>query len=201
MIKVSGLTKCFGKQSVLNDLSFVVADRDGIFVTGPSGCGKTTLLRILSGFDTDYSGEIIIDGSVMGDDNRPADRNIAIVFQEPALWNHMTVEKNMSYGMKEKDRERLVNTARALRIEELFGKYPEEISGGEAKRVSLARAILSGKGNLLLDEPLSNVDTDTKEIIIDYLKSDVLVDKCVIYVTHDINEIEKLPFDRIDLGR
>ncbi len=200
MIEVVGLKKNFGELEVFDNLSFRVADRAGLFVTGKSGCGKTTLLRMIAGLDEDYAGTVILDERYVDASVRPKDRNIAMVFQESALWNHMTVEKNMSYGMKEKDREKLAFVAEGLQIADLLKKYPEEISGGQAKRVSLARALLSGKTNLLLDEPLSNVDSRTKEVIIDFLKRQYAKKRCIVYVTHDKEELADFDFDILEIG-
>lgn len=199
MIRATKLTKFFGEQQIFKDMSFEVGENTGLFITGPSGCGKTTLLRILAGFDTDYSGQILIDGTEIQKELEPRNRNIAIVFQEPTLWNHMSVEQNLAYGMKKKNMQELKLLAEKLQIAELLKKYPEEISGGQAKRVSLARALLSGKKNLLLDEPLSNVDPKTKEIILDFLKQEYLDKKSVLYITHDKDEIGSLPFEVMEM--
>ena len=199
MIRATKLTKCFDEQQIFEDVSFEVGENTGLFITGPSGCGKTTLLRILAGFDTDYSGQILIDGTEIQKELEPRNRNIAIVFQEPTLWNHMSVEQNLAYGMKKKNMQELKLLAEKLQIAELLKKYPEEISGGQAKRVSLARALLSGKKNLLLDEPLSNVDPKTKEIILEFLRQEYLDNKCVLYITHDRDEIGSLPFEVMEM--
>lgn len=199
MIRATKLTKFFDEQQIFKDMSFEVGENTGLFITGPSGCGKTTLLRILAGFDTDYSGQILIDGTEIQKELEPRNRNIAIVFQEPTLWNHMSVEQNLAYGMKKKNMQELKQLAEKLQIAELLKKYPEEISGGQAKRVSLARALLSGKKNLLLDEPLSNVDPKTKEIILDFLKQEYLDKKSVLYITHDKDEIGSLPFEVMEM--
>jgi ABC-type sugar transport system ATPase subunit len=199
MIRATKLTKFFDEQQIFKDMSFEVGENTGLFITGPSGCGKTTLLRILAGFDTDYSGQILIDGTEIQKELEPRNRNIAIVFQEPTLWNHMSVEQNLAYGMKKKNMQELKLLAEKLQIAELLKKYPEEISGGQAKRVSLARALLSGKKNLLLDEPLSNVDPKTKEIILEFLRQEYLDKKCVLYITHDRDEIGSLPFEVMEM--
>lgn len=199
MIAVKNVGKAYGANTVFADVSFTVEDQKGIFLTGASGCGKTTLLRLIAGFDLDYTGEIRIDGRTMTEKIQPRERDIAVVFQEPTLWNHMTIRKNLMYGMKQKDDEAVQKIAEKLEIAELLDRYPEEISGGQAKRASLARALLADKKYLLLDEPLSNVDRKTKDIILDYLSEEVIGKKSVIYVTHDAEERNRMKLDVLEL--
>lgn len=199
MIAVEKVSKSYGAHPVLSELSFTIEDQKGLFLTGASGCGKTTLLRMIAGFDRDYTGNIVIDGQTMTEKITPHKRNIAIVFQEPTLWNHMTIRKNLMYGMAQKDEKAVQQIAEKLEIAELLNRYPEEISGGQAKRASLARALLADKKYLLLDEPLSNVDRKTKDIILDFLSEEVIGKKSVIYVTHDAEEIERVKLDVLEL--
>lgn len=201
MIEVQEIQKEFNGVKVLDGISFRVDDNNGLFIIGSSGCGKSTLLRIIAGFDYEYSGEISINGKKIDKKLSPNQRDIGIVFQDPTLWNHMTVKQNVSYGMMEKREERILEVVNGLQIEHLLHKYPEEISGGQAMRVSLARALLSDKGNLLLDEPLSNVDVQTKQIVMDYLRKNYCNCKCIIYVTHDRGEVKELPFKLLDIGK
>lgn len=201
MIEVQEIQKEFNGVKVLDGISFRVDDNNGLFIIGSSGCGKSTLLRIIAGFDYEYSGEISINGKKIDKKLSPNQRDIGIVFQDPTLWNHMTVKQNVSYGMMYKREERILEVVNGLQIEHLLHKYPEEISGGQAMRVSLARALLSDKGNLLLDEPLSNVDVQTKQIIMDYLRKNYCNSKCIIYVTHDRGEVKELPFKLLDIGK
>lgn len=199
MIAVKNVGKAYGANTVFADVSFTVEDQKGMFLTGASGCGKTTLLRLIAGFDLDYTGEIRIDGRTMTEKIQPRERDIAAVFQEPTLWNHMTIRKNLMYGMKQKDDEAVQKIAEKLEIADLLDRYPEEISGGQAKRASLARALLADKKYLLLDEPLSNVDRKTKDIILDYLSEEVIGKKSVIYVTHDAEEMNRMKLDVLEL--
>lgn len=199
MIAVKNVGKAYGANTVFADVSFTVEDQKGMFLTGASGCGKTTLLRLIAGFDLDYTGEIRIDGRTMTEKIQPRERSIAVVFQEPTLWNHMTIRKNLVYGMKQKDDEAVQKIAEKLEIAELLDRYPEEISGGQAKRASLARALLADKKYLLLDEPLSNVDRKTKDIILDFLSEEVIGKKSVIYVTHDAEEMNRMKLDVLEL--
>lgn len=199
MIALKKISKSYGAHAVLSDVSFMIEDQKGIFLTGASGCGKTTLLRLIAGFELDYTGEIEIDGRTMTEKIPPRERDIAVVFQEPTLWNHMTIRKNLMYGMKQKDDEAVQKIAEKLEIAELLDRYPEEISGGQAKRASLARALLADKKYLLLDEPLSNVDRKTKDIILDFLSEEVIGKKSVIYVTHDAEEMNRMKLDVLEL--
>ena len=199
MIAVKNVGKAYGANTVFADVSFMVEDQKGMFLTGASGCGKTTLLRLIAGFDLDYTGEIRIDGRTLTEKIQPRERDVAVVFQEPTLWNHMTIRKNLMYGMKQKDDEAVQKIAEKLEIAELLDRYPEEISGGQAKRASLARALLADKKYLLLDEPLSNVDRKTKDIILDYLSEEVIGKKSVIYVTHDAEERNRMKLDVLEL--
>lgn len=199
MIAVKNVGKAYGANTVFADVSFMVEDQKGMFLTGASGCGKTTLLRLIAGFDLDYTGEIRIDGRTMTEKIQPRERDVAVVFQEPTLWNHMTIRKNLMYGMKQKDDKAVQKIAEKLEIAELLDRYPEEISGGQAKRASLARALLADKKYLLLDEPLSNVDRKTKDIILDYLSEEVIGKKSVIYVTHDAEERNRMKLDVLEL--
>ena len=199
MIAVKNVGKAYGANTVFADVSFTVEDQKGMFLTWASGCEKTTLLRLIAGFDLDYTGEIRIDGRTMTEKIQPRERDIAVVFQEPTLWNHMTIRKNLVYGMKQKDDEAVQKIAEKLEIAELLDRYPEEISGGQAKRASLARALLADKKYLLLDEPLSNVDRKTKDIILDYLSEEVIGKKSVIYVTHDAEEMNRMKLDVLEL--
>ena len=126
----------------------------------------------------------------------PDERGMALVLQQPALWNHMTVQDNILFPLKRQERraalERVIYICRRLEIAELLRRYPEEISGGQAKRVSLARALAAGRKILLLDEPLTNLDSDTKEKVLAFLEEEYLGRVTTVFVSHDIREIERL---------
>lgn len=126
----------------------------------------------------------------------PDERGMALVLQQPALWNHMTVQDNILFPLKRQERraalERVIYICRRLEIAELLKRYPEEISGGQAKRVSLARALAAGREILLLDEPLANLDSDTKEKVLAFLEEEYLGRVTTVFVSHDIREIERL---------
>lgn len=195
MIKVENLRKEYGEKRVFSGLNLEVGSGETLAVTGESGCGKTTLLRILSGLDRDYGGGVYLEGR----EARflpPNERRMALALQQPALWNHMTVEENILFPIKRRERrtslERVRHICRRLEIHDLMRRYPGEISGGQAKRVSLARALASGKDILLLDEPLSNLDDDTREKVLVFLEEEYLGRVTIVYVSHDNLEVSRL---------
>lgn len=192
MIQISHVAKKYDTEYVFEDVSLEIAEKESIVITGESGSGKTTLIRMIAGFDNSYEGDIYIDGQRMDEKVIPRKRNVAVVFQDPVLWNHMKVIRNMSFGMKCADAERIKQLSRRLKIDDLLNRYPEELSGGQAKRVSLARALLSEKKYLLLDEPLANVDEVTKEVILKYLREEYMCTHSIFYVTHDRYEMKML---------
>jgi multiple sugar transport system ATP-binding protein len=163
-IVLEGLTKLFkGKNSAaVYDLDLEVEDGEFLVVVGPSGCGKTTTLRMLAGFETPTRGVVRIGGKAMNA-VMPKDRNLAMVFQNYALFPHMTVEKNLAFGMKTRHTPRntiareIDQIAGMLGITELLGRKPSALSGGERQRVALGRALLRQPQAFLLDEPLSNL--------------------------------------------
>lgn len=194
MIYLENVTKRYGDNLILKDWSLEIRAGEAVAVTGESGCGKTTLLRILAGLDSDYQGHVFLAGQP-ADRLPPCGRNLAMAFQEPVLWNHMTVEKNILFPLGRPDKKaRLLaeQICGELEIGGLMRRYPGEISGGQARRVSLARALLSGKGILLLDEPLSNVDEKTRERILDFLRREYVGKRTILYVSHDRDEVDFL---------
>ncbi len=202
MIKISNVSKDYGEGAVLQAFSLEVALGEMVILLGESGCGKTTLLRILAGFEQADKGQIWLKGRLMEDNIAPNQRALAMVFQEPALWNHMSVLKNITYGMKEKNHQRVAEIMDALEIRGLEHRYPEELSGGQAKRVALARALAADREILLLDEPLSNIDEETKKKILAFIDKDYKGKKTILYVTHSKTEAEffKCRQIRMDAG-
>jgi ABC-type sugar transport system ATPase subunit len=192
MLTVERLSKSFNGIEIFRDISFSVEKGERIGLFGQSGCGKTTILRIIAGFETADEGVITVDGRALNADIAPFERGIAMCFQEPTLWNHMKVKDNIAYGMKVKDQDRIKHLAMSLHIDDILDKYPEQISSGQAKRAALARTLATDRGYFLFDEPLSNIDRDTADTIIEFLKNEQLTDKGVIYVSHDESELSAL---------
>ena len=194
-VALEHVTKAFrtrdGSTRVVDDLNLEVADRELLVLVGPSGCGKTTTLRLIAGLDEPTAGTILIGGRVVND-VAPKDRDIAMVFQNYALYPHMTVYKNMAFGLKMRGvprreiRRKVDETARRLGLESLLKRRPAALSGGECQRVALGRAVVRTPQVFLLDEPLSNLDARLRtrmRVEIKGLQRDLQT--TMIYVTHD----------------
>ena len=198
-LELDSVTKRFGEGdgSVLavDDVNVDIADGEFLVLVGPSGCGKSTTLRMVAGLESITDGEIRLDGERMND-QRPAERDIAMVFQSYALYPHMTVRKNMRFGLEEStdlaedemDR-RVEETAALLDITELLDRKPGALSGGQQQRVALGRAIVREPKAFLMDEPLSNLDAKLRSQMrteLQQLQADL--DTTTVYVTHDQTE-------------
>lgn len=173
-IILKNITKRFGKSVAVDNLNLVIKDGDFVSLLGPSGCGKTTTLRMIAGLETPTEGEIYIDGKLVfssekGVDVSPDKRNVGFLFQNYALWPHMTVYKNIAFGLenmkwdKEKIRKRVEELLDTLKIREYVDRYPAELSGGQQQRVAIARTLATNPKILLMDEPLSNLDAEEKD--------------------------------------
>ncbi|HSH90377.1 MAG TPA: ABC transporter ATP-binding protein [Ramlibacter sp.] len=194
-LELKGLTKRFGTQAVVKDLSLSVEKGKLVCLLGPSGCGKTTTLRLIAGFLEPDEGEIHAGGrrvSAPGDTEAPERRNMSMIFQSYALWPHMTVFENIAYGLRLRNlakgdlQQRTQTILAATHLEALAQRYPGELSGGQQQRVSLARALVIEPATLLLDEPLSNLDANLREEMRFEIRR--LHDKfryTTVYVTHD----------------
>ena len=194
VLAVRGVTKRFGQTVAVNDVSFEVYDREFLFLIGPSGCGKTTTLRMIGGYETPTSGEILIRNRVVND--VPLDkRNIGMVFQSYALFPHMTVMQNIEFGLKARKipkkecRERAEAALQLVELQDLDKRYPAQLSGGQRQRVALARVIVYEPDILLLDEPLANLDKRLRDVMrIELKKLQEKVGITTLYVTHDQEE-------------
>lgn len=195
-VELRGISKSFiaGAFPALKDIHLEIPDGAFAAILGPSGCGKTTLLRIMAGLERPDGGEILIGGQVA---NRipPRERNVAMVFQNYALYPHKRVYENIAIGLqlrgvsKERIAEKVESVANMLKIETLMDRYPKQISGGQQQRVALARALVREPEVFLLDEPLSNLDAQVREATRSELKKLFRgIKATVLYVTHDQTE-------------
>lgn len=196
-IRLKNITKRFGKAVAVENLNITIEDREFVTLLGPSGCGKTTTLRMIAGLETPTEGEIFIDDTCVfssdkGIDISPDKRNVGFLFQNYALWPHMTVYKNISFGLenmkwdKEKIDLRVKELLALLRIEEYIERYPSELSGGQQQRVAIARTLATGPKVLLMDEPLSNLDAKLRmEMRTELKRLHLETDSTFVYVTHD----------------
>lgn len=201
-IRLDGLCKNYGDTPVLRSIDLCIEDGEFVVLVGPSGCGKSTLLRVIAGLEQSSSGEVRIGDRVVND-LAPKDRDVAMVFQSYALYPHMTVRQNMSFGLKLKGMARgrigeiVQAAAEKLEIQALLERKPKDLSGGQRQRVAMGRAMVREPKAFLFDEPLSNLDARLREQMryeIRKLQRDLGTTS--IYVTHD--QIEAMTMaDRI----
>lgn len=191
-IELKNIRKCYEKDvAVIDDFNLSIEDGDFVVFLGPSGCGKSTLLRIIAGLIDIDGGSIFMDGENITN-SLPKDRNMAFVFQNYALYPHMTVSENITVSLKlkkvpkEKIESKLNEIAELLSIEDLLNRYPRELSGGQQQRVALARAIIRSPKAYLMDEPLSNLDAKLRQKMrFEIMKLYEKLKITTIYVTHD----------------
>src|SRR6476620_5687002 len=183
-----------GRKKAIEDISFTVMDKEFMVLVGPSGCGKSTLLRMIAGLEDISEGSLSIDGKRVNDLS-PRDRDIAMVFQNYALYPHMTVYDNMAFGLKLKNyskseiKERVMQTAALLEIEDELFRKPKTLSGGQRQRVAIGRAIIRRPKVFLFDEPLSNLDAKLRsQMRIELQRLHREINATMIYVTHDQTE-------------
>ncbi|WP_353645552.1 sn-glycerol-3-phosphate ABC transporter ATP-binding protein UgpC [Mesorhizobium sp. WSM2239] len=193
-VSLNNVVKKFGTLSVVHGASLEVADGEFVVFVGPSGCGKSTLLRMIAGLEDITDGEIVIGGKTVND-VEPAERGIAMVFQSYALYPHMTVQQNLSFGLRmtgndKADTERRVSRAAdILRISELMHRRPRQLSGGQRQRVAIGRAIVRNPQVFLFDEPLSNLDAELRvQMRVEIARLHKELGVTMIYVTHDQTE-------------
>ena len=202
-VTARNLVKAFGADArVVDDVSFTIEPGEMFFLLGPSGCGKTTVLRMLAGFLEPDGGEILFDERKMNG-IAPQDRNTAMVFQNYAIWPHLTVFENVAYGPRARKlpelERRVAEALRVARLEEFSSRKPAQLSGGQQQRVALARALAVDPGLILLDEPLSNLDARLRlELRGELRRIHAETRTTCLYVTHDQEEALSLA-DRIAL--
>lgn len=206
MILTRNLTKRFRNKLALDSLEFTVPLHQIVVVLGPSGCGKTTLLRLIAGLERPDSGEIEIDGKHVSSTQclvAPNQRNISMIFQDLALWPHMRVLENVTFGLKKRINGYQVLEDQAkdvlswVSLDKLSHRYPHQLSGGERQRLAIARALAPGRPYLLMDEPFSSLDPVLKEDMVRLVRRlQESLQTTILYVTHNLDEALALA-DRI----
>ena len=202
IIEIKNINVSYGSNHVLKDVNINIKNKDFYTFLGPSGCGKTTLLRLIAGFEKSQSGELYIDGKEVSNSS-PWERDVGMVFQNYALYPHMTVYNNMAYGLKnrgisKKEIEDKVNeVAKLLEIDPYLSRKPSMLSGGQRQRVAMGRAIVRNPKIFLFDEPLSNLDAKLRnQMRLEIKKLQRQMGVTSIFVTHD--QIEAMTLgDRI----
>ena len=193
-VELVGISKSYGSVQVIENLDLAIDDGSFTVFVGPSGCGKSTLLRMVAGLEPITGGDVRIDGRRVNDAD-PIDRGVAMVFQNYALYPHMTVEQNIGFSLRmaglsrQQIAERVAEAARALQVEELLKRRPAQLSGGQRQRVAIGRAIVRDPEVFLFDEPLSNLDAELRvSMRVEIAKLHQKLGATMIYVTHDQTE-------------
>ncbi|MBZ0277399.1 MAG: ABC transporter ATP-binding protein [Anaerolineae bacterium] len=205
-ITINHLTKRFITKTAVNDVNIEMGEHEFLVLVGPSGCGKTTTLRMLAGLEPATSGDIFF-GARRVNEIRPKQRNVAMVFQDYAVFPHLTVFDNIAYGLRSRHaprpliQERVTNAAKTFRIDHLLLRKPRQLSGGERQRVALSRAMVRDADLFLYDEPLSNLDAQLRhQAREDIMALHRIKQKPSVYVTHDQSEAMAMG-DRIAVMR
>ncbi|MFT4172767.1 MAG: sn-glycerol-3-phosphate import ATP-binding protein UgpC [Rhodocyclaceae bacterium] len=190
-LEFRAVRKSYGNTAVIHGIDMTVADGEFVVIVGPSGCGKSSLLRMVAGLEPITAGDILIDGRVVNA-LEPKDRDIAMVFQNYALYPHMSVFDNMAYGLKirgmprEEIHTRVTAAARILELEQLLARRPAQLSGGQRQRVAMGRAIVREPKAFLFDEPLSNLDAKLRvQMRLEIQKLHRTLGTTSLFVTHD----------------
>ena len=190
-VELNNVKKRFGPVEVIHGVSTMIKDGEFIVIVGPSGCGKSTLLRMVAGLESVSEGEIGIGGKIVND-LEPMDRDIAMVFQNYALYPHMSVRENMAYGLKiakipkAKIEEKVNAAAKLLQLDEYLDRRPRDLSGGQRQRVAMGRAIVREPSVFLFDEPLSNLDAKLRvQMRLEIRDLQNRLGITALYVTHD----------------
>ena len=206
-LRLAGVTRRYGVLAAVDDLSLDVVAGESVVILGPSGCGKTTVLRLIAGLERPDAGEIRLDGRAVARAGRnlvpPHERRLGFVFQDLALWPHLTVKGNLDFVMgsvrvaRAERVERIREVLELVRIDTLAGRHPHQLSGGEQQRVALARALVGHPRLLLLDEPFSSLDPELRVVLrgeVQRLRRALHLTS--IFVTHDRDDAAALA-DRI----
>jgi len=211
-LRLARVTKRYGPVAAVDDLSLDIVTGESVVILGPSGCGKTTVLRLIAGLERPDEGEIRLDGRAVARAGRnlvpPHERRLGFVFQDLALWPHLTVRGNLDFVMgsvgvaRAKRTERIREVLELVRIDTLAGRHPHQLSGGEQQRVALARALVGLPRLLLLDEPFSSLDPDLRVALrgeVARLRSNLHLTS--IFVTHDGDDAAMLADRVVEMQR
>jgi iron(III) transport system ATP-binding protein len=198
-VEFKSVSKRYGSRIVVHDFSLEIAHGQRMVILGPSGCGKSTVLRLLAGLIFPDSGAISINGDIVSFNGRiikqPEERNLGMVFQDLALWPHLSVKGNLEFGLKaqgltrkERD-ERVLEILKLVRMNEHLKSRPNQLSGGEQQRIALARALVLYPKILLMDEPLSSLDFELNRIVRkEIIRIQETLGLTLLYVTHNLEE-------------
>ena len=198
ILTLKNISFSYKDKVIFDNYNFVMNKEEIIAIIGPSGCGKSTLLKIINGLETEYSGDVLLNG--INVNNIPVNtRDIVLMFQDNLLFPHMTIFENIEFSLKMKKypkheiKKMVEEVARDIHLEDKLNKYPKELSGGQKRRVALARAVISKPKLLLLDEPFTGLDKEIKLEIMNLVKIiREKYDTSIVFVTHDLSEAEYL---------
>ena len=198
ILTLKNISFSYKDKLIFDNYNFVINKEESIAIIGPSGCGKSTLLKIINGLETEYSGDVLLDG--VNVNNIPVNKSdIVLMFQDNLLFPHMTIFENIEFSLKMKKypKHKIKNmvdaVAKDIHLQDKLNKYPRELSGGQQRRVALARAVISKPKLLLLDEPFTGLDKEIKLEIMNLVR--IIREKyntSIIFVTHDLSEAEYL---------
>ena len=202
-IEFQDVSKRYGDRTVLSRISFQIEKGERITIHGPSGCGKTTVLRLLAGFLAPHEGTIKIEGREVASQGKihigPESRKLGMVFQDLALWPHLTVYQNLDFALKAQGlsadvrKQRIGEELARVKLEEFGGTFPARLSGGQQQRVAIARALVAQPVALLMDEPLSNLDDDLKdELCGQIVDLHSQLGFTLVYITHSKEEMKRI---------
>jgi len=202
-IEFQGVSKHYGEYAAVDDLSFRIDEGERVVVHGPSGCGKTTVLRIIAGFLAPETGIVLVGGKEAASNGAvligPEHRHLGMVFQDLALWPHLTVTQNLDFALKaqglnhEIRRQRIADMLARVQLEESADAYPAKLSGGQQQRVAIARALVAQPLAVLMDEPLSSLDDELRNELCDQiLNLHAQLGFTLVYVTHSKEEMRRI---------
>ena len=207
ILTLKNISFSYKDKVIFDNYNFVMNKEEIIAIIGPSGCGKSTLLKIINGLETEYSGDVLLNG--VNVNNIPVNkRDIVLMFQDNLLFPHMTIFENIEFSLKMKKypkheiKKMVEEVAKDIHLQDKLNKYPKELSGGQQRRVALARAVISKPKLLLLDEPFTGLDKEIKLEIMNLVK--IIREKyntSIIFVTHDLSEAEYLKAKYIEFKK